>query len=369
MTTKKTSKTNFNQTQTAAPPSWTQPGLQTTAGLVENAIGQIPQSHYSGQQVAYMDAPTLQGIQDAWGNTANLAGYYADWMGNQLDPLSARWDFQSTLPTGSFNMGSMYDVEPVIQASLTPVYEQLMYNILPSIQSSSLDAGAYTGDRAMKVLPLDALSKFSQAAGDIAAKIGYQNYSDFENRRLAAWQGDQDRLLGAYNAETARGLGSEQNSMGYMGAIGDYVSNILRNSASVGDLLNMSAQLGVTNEQAMINDLLARDQYASYSPFLGLDQASALLRELSGNWGTQTSQGQQKTTEKTGGLGEWVKGAIGIGSMIAGAVTGNPLAMLGGAQAGMSGSINPLSYAQGVGGFNAANIFNTNDYPTIFPGG
>jgi hypothetical protein len=312
--------------------------------MVTGALGDIPQTHYSGPQVAYMTPDQVGAVQGAWGDTAGLAGYYSNWMGEQMAPLTSMWNFQSELPTGQFNMGSMHDVNPVINAALNPVYEQLMHSILPGIQSSSLDAGAYTGDRAMRVLPQDALSEYSDSATRTAAGIGYENYRDFDNRRLYAWAGDQDRLLAGYGDETQRGLGAEQNQMGMMGAINDYVSGILRNSASVGDLLNMSAQLGVTNEQAMINDILAQDQYASYSPFMGLDQAAALLAQLSGNYGTQTSQGTQKTTEKTSGLGEWVKGAIGLGSTIAGAMTGNPLAMLGGgAMAGASGSANPLA--------------------------
>jgi hypothetical protein len=348
MSSKKTSKTSSNQTSTSAPPSWTQPGLEAVSGMVTGALGDIPQTHYSGPQVAYMDPGSLGAIQGAWGDTANQANYYSNWMGEQMGPLTSMWDFQSELPTGSFNMGSMHDVNPVINAALHPVYEQLTQQILPGIQSSSLDSGAYTGDRAMSVLPQSALSDYSDSATRTAAGIGYENYRDFENRRLAAWSGDQDRMLGGYNAETARGLGAEQNQMGMMSSINDYVSGILRNSASVGDLLNMSAQLGVTNEQAMINDILAQDQYASYSPFMGLDQASNLLAQLSGNYGTQTSSGTAKTTEKTGGLGEWVKGAIGLASVAAAPFTGGAsLAGLGaaggGAAAGASGSINPLA--------------------------
>lgn len=369
MSSKKKSTTNFNQTSTSAPPAFTAPGLEATAGMVTGALGDIPQTHYAGPQVAYLDPATLGSIQGAWGDTAGLAGYYSDWMGEQMAPLTSMWDFQSQLPTEQFNMGSMHDVNPVIQASLNPVYEQLMNNILPSMQSSSLDAGAYTGDRAMRVLPQDAISEYTDSAGRIAAQIGYENYRDFENRRLAAFSSDQDRMLGGYNAETARGLGAEQNQMGMMGAINDYVSGILRNSASVGDLLNMSAQLGVTNEQAMINDMLAQDQYASYSPFMGLDQASALLAQLSGNYGTDTTTGKQKTTEKTGGLGEWVKGAIGLGSMVAGAMTGNPALMAGGAAAGASGTTNPLTAGMQsqLFGQGASNLF-SNPF-TIYGGG
>ena len=357
MSSKKKSTTKYNQTQVAAPPAFTAGGLEATAGMVQQALGQIPQSHYSGQQVAYMTPEQLAGVQGAWNNTAGLAGDYTDYMGAQLPGLTEQWDWQSQLPTSSFNMGSLQDVQPVIQSALNPVLRQLQEQILPGIQNSSLDAGAYTGDRAMGVLPTTALQNYSREASDIATQIAYQNYLDYENRRLNAWTSDQDRLLAGYAAETQRGLGEEASNVNQMGAINDYISGILRNSASVGDLLNMSAQLGVTNQQAQINDLLAQDQYASYSPFMGLDQAASLLAQLSGNYGTQTTEGKSKTTEKTGGLGEWVKGAIGLGSMIAGIPGIGGALGLGGAAAGASGSASPLAAATGSG-FSASSIFN-----------
>lgn len=359
MSSKKKSTTKFDQTTTSAPPSWTAGGLATAGGMVESALGQIPQTHYSGQQVAYMTPEQLAAVQGAWTNTAGLAGDYADWMGGQLDTLSSPYQFTSQLPTEQFDMGSMYDVNPVIQASLNPVMRQLTEQILPGISSSALDAGAYSGDRAMAVLPTTALQNYSREAADIAAQIGYENYRDFENRRLQAFASDQDRLLAGYGAETQRGLGSQNANSQTMAAINDYVSGILRNSASQGDLLNMAAQLGVTNQQAGINDALARDQYASYSPFMGLDQAAALLAQLSGNYGTQTSSGKSTTKEKTGGLGEVLKGAIGLGSMVAGIPGIGSALGIGGAAAGASGSVNPLAAAASGtgGGFSASSIF------------
>jgi hypothetical protein len=345
MSSKKKSTTKYNQTQVAAPPSFTAGGLEATAGMVQSALGQIPTQHYDGQQVAFMSPEQLAQIQGAWTNTAGLAGDYTDWMGNQLPGLTQQYDFQTQLPTASYDMGQLTDVQPVIQSALNPVLRQLQEQILPGIQNSSLDAGAYSGDRAMSVLPTTALQNYSREASDIATQIAYQNYQDYEARRLQAWEGDQNRLLAGYGAETQRGLGEEASNVSQMGAINDYISGILRNSASQGDLLNMAAQLGVTNQQAQINDLLAQDQYASYSPFMGLDQASALLAQLSGNYGTQTTEGKSKTTEKTGGLGEWVKGAIGLGSMVAGIPGIGGALGLGGAAAGASGSVSPLAAA------------------------
>lgn len=361
MSSKKVQTTKQSSTQTAAPPSWTAPGLEQTAGMVTGGLSQIPTEHYSGQQVAYMTPEQQAGIQGAWGETADLAGYYTDWMGEQLPTLTAPWDWSTDLGgLQAYDVGSLYDVQPVINASLTPVYRQLTEQVLPGISSSALDAGAYTSDRAMGVLPMQAITAYSREAADIATQIGYQNYLDYENRRLAAWQAWQDDILGAYSAESERGLGQQSINQGNLGAINDYVSGILRNSASVGDLLNMSAGLGVANEQASINDALARDKYASYSPFLGLDQATQLLMNLSGGYGTETLDGTSRTVNKTTGPMEAIKAGIGIASMIAGAVTGNPLAMMGGAQGvmGSGGGSGPITVTGGPP-MNASSIFGT----------
>lgn len=359
MSSKKKTTQTTNQTSTSAPPSWTAGGLEATSGMVQSALGQIPTSHYSGQQVAYMSPEEQAAIQSAWGDTAALAGGYTDWMGERLPTLSDMWDWQSQLPTASFDMGSLQDVEPVIQAALNPVYRQLTEQILPGISNSSLQADAYSGDRAMGVLPTTALQNYSREAGDIATMIGYQNYQDYEARRLDAWQSDQDRLLAGYGLETQRGLGQNASQQQQMAAEADYINSILKNSASVGDLLNMSSQLGVTNQQAMINDALAKDKYASYSPFMGLDQAAQLLALLSGDYGTQTMQGKSVTKEKTGGVGEWVKGAVGLGSLAASAFGLNPLAAMGGAggAASMAGlEMNP-GLAMFMGAPPATSIF------------
>lgn len=313
------STTNSNQTQTSAPPSWTMPGISQAASDVTAALGQIPTSHYSGQQIAYLDPSTLAGIQGAYGNTADLASQYTNWMGNQLGALSTPYSFTTALPDTTYNVGSMADVNPVIDAALHPLYQQLTEQILPSIKSSALDSGAYTGDRAMMVLPQQALQAYTDSASRTAAQIGYQNYNDYENRRLAAFQAATGLGIDAYTAETQRGLGQEGQNANMLGATADYISNILHNSASVGDLLKMSADLGVQNQQAQIDNALAMDKYASYSPFMGLDEASQLLAQLSGGWGTTNQVGHSTTTQtQTPGALDWIKAGIGAAGLVAG---------------------------------------------------
>lgn len=340
---KKTKTTQkINQTNTNAPPSWTQPGLEQTAGAVTDAMGQIPSTHYSGQQVAYMSPEELAAIQGAWGTTAGLAGQYTDWMGQQLGTLTTPWDWSTDLSgLEAYDIGSMYDVQPVINASLTPVYRQLTEQILPGISSSALDAGAYTSDRAMGVMPMQAITAYSREASDIAAQIGYENYKDYEARRLAAWEAWNDDQLGAYGAETQRGIGQQSINTDMLGASSDYITAMLRNSASVGDLLNMSASLGVNNQQASINDLLAQDKYASYAPFMGLDQATQLLTQLSGGWGTQNIDGVTTTKTKTSDPMEWVKTAIAVGSMAMGMP---PIGMGGGSGSNIAYGPPPSSF-------------------------
>lgn len=340
---------NFDKTQTAAPPSWTMPGIQTASNDVLAALGQIPTDHYSGQQVAYYTPEQLKQIQDAYTGTATTAGDLSSWMQGQLPALSTPWNWTTTLPDTSYNVGNMYDVNPVIDAALRPVYNQLTQQVLPGIKSSALDAGAYTGDRATTLLPQLALQDYARQAADTAATIGYQNYNDYENRRLQAYNDVTQNAIGAYQAESQRGLGQEQNNNQAMAAIGDYVNNILHTSASVGDLLKMSSDLGVNTQQQQINDALARDKYASYAPFMGLDEASQLLATLSGNWGTQTASGTDYTHQVqkyVPGTLDWINAGIGIAS----AVAGMPgIGGIGGAAGGAGGSgimISPTANSQ-----------------------
>jgi hypothetical protein len=342
-----TVKTTENSTKTAAPPSWTLPGLTTASGDVLAALGQVPASHYNGQQVAYADPTTIGTIQGAYGNTADLANYYTGWMGNQLDTLSTPFDFTTALPSTAYDVGSQYDVNPAIDAALYNVKRQLTQDILPGIKSSALDAGAYSGDRAMMVLPNQAIQDYTDSASRTAATIGYENYRDYENRRLQAYNDTTQNAIAAYGAETQRGLGSETANSQMLGSIGDFVNNILHTSASVGDLLKLSSDLGVSNDQAQINDALARDKYSSYAPFMGLDEASQLLATLSGNWGTQTGHADStQVTQQDPGMLDFIKAGVGV----AGAVAGIP-GIGGGGGAASPGPINVTANPFGASSF------------------
>lgn len=364
MSSKKKSKSSFNQTSTSAPPAWTQGGLTQAGSMVQNALGQIPQQHYAGQQVSYLNPTDLANIQQAWGNTADLAGEYTGYLQGMLPQLTASPQFSTGLPTGDFDMGNRFEgLDATIQAATHPVMQQLMEQILPGIKSSALDAGAYSGDRAMIVAPQAAIADATDAMGRTAAQLAYQDYQDFENRRLSAWQGDRATQLGAYNADTQRQLGLADNNQSMLSTLPAYIQSMLKTSSSQGDLLNMAAQLGVTNQQQQINDAIARDKYASYSPFMGLDTATQLLTALSGNWGTQTASGKSKTTESSGGLGSAIQGALGLGTALMGFPGVGAALGLGGAAGAAAGGATGLSSFLGPNGagslFQPANVFSS----------
>jgi hypothetical protein len=310
-----------------------------------------------------MSPEQLQAIQAAWGDTAGLAGQYAGYMQDQLPGLTGAPQFSTSLPTDSFDIGDRFEgLNATIAAANDPVMRALQEQILPGIKSSALDAGAYSGDRAMSVLPTQAIGNAVESMSRNADQLAYQDYQDFENRRLAAFQSDQDRMLAAYGADTQRGLGVADNNNAQLSLLPQYIQSMLHTSGSVGDLLQMSAALGTGNQQQQINDQVARDKYASYAPFMGLDTASQLLSALSGNWGTQTSAGEQttKNTQSGGMLGELLKAGLGIASAAMGMPGG--LAGAGAMAGGMSPSLGllasdifqPIPFSNIAGGLQGA---------------
>lgn len=249
MGSNKSSTTNYSQTQSAAPPSWTMPGISDVANKVTQAVSQIPTN----------DNTLSNQIIDSYTSSANRAAGLADTV-------------QGVLP--SLLNQTNYDIQPVIDAALAPVYKQLTQQVLPGIKSSSLASGAYSGDRAMTVLPAMAISDYAKQAQDTAATIGYQDFLDKQNRQLQA------------------------TSM-----LPDIVDTVMRMSSSGGDLLTRA--LDTQTQQA-------------YAPFQGLDLATQLLTALSGGYGTQTGSGTSTTTQSSSGLGDVLQGAFGLASLAGG---------------------------------------------------
>lgn len=314
-TTKQSSQSN--STSTNAPPGWTLPGLQNAGGMVQNALEQIKQlPTYQGDFVYQPDQALVDKAAGAYLDSASLA--------------------QSLLPKynlDGYQLGEKADTSGVIKNAIDNVDRTLMEQWLPSIRSSSLDAGAYSGDRAMAVLPTNAIRNAVESAQATTADIEYQNYKDYEDRRMAAYQFDQQQLPAL-------------------------IDSMLKTSASSGDLITQALNTQNVAGQSAIDNAIARDSYDVQSPFRGLDIATQILQGLSGNYGTQTGEtsSTSTTTQKTGGLGSVVQGIAGLGGMIAGGISG--LGPVGAALGTASSAAAPIVNAAAMtNAFNRLNPF------------
>lgn len=311
-------KTNENSTQTAAPPSWTMPGIQAASDKVIQALNGLPAPAYTGDFVATRDPAELAAIQAAYNATAQTAGGMQSFLQGQLPNLTATPTFGTTLPTAAWQAPDEQDLTGVINAAIHPVFQKLTQEILPGLRSSALDSGAYSGDRAMSVVPGQAIDASNEAAQRVAAEIGYEDYNNRTNRDLAAFNALQDRLLGGYRAESDRVLGTGDLMTDRMAQLPTMIDTIMRMSGAQGDLALMASNLGLSDEQAMIDNALARDQYNIQQPFMGLDIATDLLAKLSGGYGTTTGTRTGTQTTSTGGLGSVVQGLAGLAMGAAG---------------------------------------------------
>lgn len=341
----KTTETT-NQTQTAAPPTWTLPGLQIAGQDVTNAIGQIPSSHYTGPMVATYDPADIAAIQAAWNGTAANATNLAASMQNstlpELQSIGQGLHYTTSLPTTSISAAPLQDATAAIQASMAPVMQNLTHNILPGITNSALASGAYTSDRALGVVPEQAIADATASMQNTAAQLGYTAYEDWATRDLTAQQATVQAAQQNYSLDTARQTQQAAAQLQALGMTPDMVNSILHTQASSGDLMQMAANLGLTAQQAQINNAVGMDQYASQAPFMGLDTASQLLAELSGNWGTHTMNGTTTQTTSQSPVGQVLQGALGLGS----------LAM------GIPGAGSAIGGALGLGAPSAAGLFN-----------
>lgn len=311
-TTNKT-QTSSNQTQTAAPPSWAQPTMEQLAQQIMSGVGAVqavPQ--YTGDFVAqpgalqlgvpggYTDAAQMAlslipQAQQALGQSSVMPTY--DVTGAMLQP--ALQSYASTNPAG---------MTAAVNAAINPVYRQLTEQVLPSLQSSAAEAGAYGGSRALTALPAQALRDFSGEAGNIAAMLNYQDYTDTANR-----------VLQAYNESTSRGLGEGDLLTQRLSLTPDLLDSIMRLSGGSAELNAQAAAMDTANQQAAIDNALQKYQYQVTQPFMGYDIATQLISQLAGNYGTTTSTGTSNSTQtqSTGGLAPILGGALGLGMGIA----------------------------------------------------
>jgi hypothetical protein len=303
MSTKHTTKTN--STQTAAPPSWTAPGMQALGDAVTGAIGSRPPM-YQGPMIAGPSTYDLQ-APGAYASSSQDAANYAQMMQGIIGSSMQGPTFggPAAAEAGNFANYDSTAIRPVIDAALQPVTRQLMEQILPSIASSGIESGSYGGSRNGTVLPSMALDNYSRNAGEIATGLAYQDFGD-----TAA------RALQAYGLNTQRGLGEADVMTQRLGLQPDLMNEAMRLSTGSADLLSQAGATDRANTQMGIDDALAQWQYQTTAPYAGLDTAASILAQIGNPWGTQT--GTSKTTEKTSGLGTIAQGIMGAGMMAAG---------------------------------------------------
>lgn len=344
---KSKTKTKTNQTTTNAPPAFTAPGLTETANMTMQALGQIPTQHYSGPMVATMTPEQLAGITGAWNATAANAGQLGTTLQDLLPRLTTSpMSFSMALPDTAYSLAPRQELDNVINASIHPVQQQLMEQILPGITNSALQSGAYSNSRAMGVLPQTAIRDATDSMQRIAAQLGYEDYQNYENRRLAAYQAQTAAAQQNYALENQRQGLISQDDLARLMAAPDFVNSILHTQASQGDLLRMAAELETAQRQGAIQNAVNMDQWATMAPFMGLDQASTILARLSGNYGTQHTQGTTTTTQQQPIGQQILQGALGAASLAMGMPGG--LGALGSLAGGAGGAASSLFAAGGA---------------------
>lgn len=282
------------------------------------------------------------------------------------------------------------------------VMRQLTDQVLPGIKSSALASGAYTGDRAMLIEPGKAIADAAGRANEVTQGLAYEGYQAEQDRSLQAWQaleglrqaatasGNQDAidLFSVLSNAMLSGYGTQQGAIIDAAALASdnlfrgsdmNIKAILEQARLQNDAYGLATDRGLAahgstldnaktaaelyalapevfgsaagaageamntkmfGEQQAIDNRLARDTYDLQYPFQGLDMVTALLSQLSGNYGTQTGEGQQTTVTKTGGAGEIMKGILGAAGIAASA-----FAPIGGAAAaaGSVAKANPFT--------------------------
>jgi hypothetical protein len=328
MSTKKKTTQTSNQTQTAAPPAWTLPGLTAGGNAVTAAMNAAlanPQP-YTGEFVAGMDPGRVAAQTAAYDTAAGTAGDMGTFARQALEKMFAPVDSGKLL-------------QDAITASIHPVFQQLTEQTLPGITNSALQSGAYTNDRALGVLPTEAIANATESAQRIGAELGWEGFQAEQNRNL-----ERTAQLPA-------------------------LTNLVAQMASArGDLLGMGTTLDQQLRQETINNERARHDYNIGAPYESISPAAQLLAMLSGNYGTQTSNGTQTTVQKTSGLGPILQGALGLASAAGSLGAFGPLGGVAGAAGAAPAAINniPAAIAKMQGASQLFNPFMLN--PTARPG-
>lgn len=324
-----------NETSRNDPPSWAQPGLSELGGRITSIIPTMPGPRYGGDFIAPASG-FEQGIPGRLTDTANFA------RGMTMPALGAMAQNQqgpSFGMTGGPQVGQFggYDptaIRPVIDSAMQPIFRQLREQVLPSLQSSAIESGAYGGNRAMDVLPGMAIADATRTAGELASGLAYQDFSDFQNRNLQA-----------YGLDTERGLGTGNQLTQRLALFPDLLDTVMRTQTGATDIETQAASYDRALRQQEIDNTLAQFDYDVRYPFQGLDVAAALLGNLAAPWGTRTTTGSQ--TQSSGGLGQFLQGGMGLGMMAMG-MPGGISSIFSGSSGNKFFGSNPLAGAIGM---------------------
>lgn len=336
MGSKKKQTETTNQVQTSAPPSWAEPTMVNLAHQIMSGVNQVQGiPAYTGDFVAqpgalqnsvpggYLDAAALarQLVNPAM-QAVGAAGIMPTFEGPNL--ASTYQSFAGANPGG---------MNAAVEAAVRPYTQQLMEQVLPGLQSSGIESGAYGSSKALTALPELAVRNTTGQIGDIAAQMAYQDFIDQQNRALQA-----------YGLGTERGLGEANVLTNRLGLTPDLLDAVMRMQGGAAELQAQAAATDQANRQAAIDNAMQQYQYQVQRPFMGYDIATDLISRLAGNYGTQTLNGTTTTVQKTGGLapilGAAMGGLMGLASLPmggGGSLGGSLVSSLFGARGGGGG--------------------------------
>lgn len=298
-TTVKTQEQQKNE-----PPSWAQPGLSELGRRITAIIPQVPGSKYTGDFIAQPS----QAEQQIPGLYGDLADFMRSTTPAAMEAMNKAWTPANFAGPGvrSFSEYDPTAIQPVVQAATAPIMRQLTEQVLPGLQSSGIESGAYGGSRSTSTLPTMALAESAERMGEIGTRLAFEDFQAEEARRLQS-----------FGLGTERGLGEAATLSQRLAMFPDLLDTVLRTQAGAADTDAQAAAYDRMLEQMEIDNQLAKFDYGIRQPFQGLDVAAALLGNLAQPWGTRSISGTQ--TQSQGGLGQLLQAGLGLGGMFVGA--------------------------------------------------
>lgn len=264
-------KTHTYGTQTNTPWAEASPYYPDLYKQGQEAMQSNQNNVYTGDFVAQPNNAMRQGAGLLEGVAGALPNYSGDVTRNLSDVLSGKY---LNLETNPYLM-------PALQASMKPVTDQFMQQVLPGINDAAISAGAYGGAR-QDLAQNIAVDTFGRTQNDAVTKVAYDNYLR-ELERMLNPAATVDSAVGALNAPGKQLLAAGGIQQGF--------------------------------DQAMIDNNMKKFQYSQTAPWQGLTEFSNLL--TAGGFGTKTVD--MTTQERESNATQIAKGIIGGASMLASA--------------------------------------------------